>query len=350
MSSSRPIRRGIGFAILAALFFGVTVPFLKLAGAGSGTWASASLLYLGAAAGGGLVLAIRRRPPGMSLIKGRAGRRLLAVAVLGAVCAPALLILGVKRTDAATTSLLLTLEMPFTLVLARLFFREHLGRRATVAAIVVAGGSLLLAGRPPGGDTGLAGVVFVAAATLAWALDNVISRTLADHDPLAVVALKGLLGGGISAAVAAASGELFPGATLGAALFVIGAVGFGLSLQLYLRAQTLVGAARTASVFAAAPFVGSVVSLALGSPWPGWHFPVAAGLLVVGVALHVSERHRHQHTHEPLVHEHMHTHDDQHHGHTHDPMPSGPHSHPHQHTRLTHEHEHSDDIHHRHRH
>ena len=208
----------------------------------------------------------------------------------------------------------------------------------------------LLAGRLPGGDTGFTGVVFVAAATLAWALDNVISRTLADHDPLAVVALKGLLGGGISAAVAAASGELFPSATLGAALFVIGAVGFGLSLQLYLRAQTLVGAARTASVFAAAPFVGSVVSLALGSPLPGWHFPIAAGLLVVGVALHVSERHRHQHTHEPLVHEHMHTHDDQHHGHTHDPMPSGPHSHPHEHTRLTHEHEHSDDIHHRHRH
>jgi len=350
MTSSSPIRRGIGFAILAALLFGVTVPFLKLAGGGTGTWASASLLYLGAAVGAGLVLAIRRRAPEMALTRGRDGLRLLAVAVLGAVCAPALLILGVKRTDAATTSLLLTLEMPFTLVLARLFFREHLGRRATVAAMFVAAGSVLLSGMPSGSGTGLGGVAFVAAATLAWSLDNIISRTLADHDPIAVVALKGLIGGGISAAVAAATGQSFPDVSVGAAIFAIGAVGFGLSLQFYLRAQTLVGAARTASVFAAAPFVGGAISLALGSPWPGWHFLVAAALLVAGVTLHISERHRHHHTHEPLVHEHMHTHDDQHHGHTHDPLPSGPHSHRHEHPALSHEHEHSDDIHHRHRH
>jgi hypothetical protein len=92
------------------------------------------------------------------------------------------------------------------------------------------------------------------------------------------------------------------------------------------------------------------VSLLLGSPWPGWHFPVAAGMLLAGVALHISERHAHRHTHEPLVHEHLHTHDDSHHTHQHDPAVQGAHSHRHEHGVFVHEHEHGDDIHHRHRH
>src|SRR5204863_368558 len=108
------------------------------------------------------------------------------------------------------------------------------------------------------------GAVFVAGAMLAWALDNTLSRTLADRDPLSVVAWKGVLGGVFSAGVAAIVGDAVPDVRAALAIAGIGAVGFGLSLVLYLRAQALIGAARTASVFAAAPFVGSVVALALG--------------------------------------------------------------------------------------
>ena len=123
-----------------------------------------------------------------------------------------------------------------------------------------------------------------------------------------------------------------------------------MSLQLYLRAQSLVGAARTASVFAAGPFVGAALALAVGAPWPGPRFLVAAALMVAGVWLHLSERHAHAHTHEAIEHEHMHTHDDLHHAHAHDVPPRGPHSHVHRHEAITHAHEHGEDLHHRHRH
>jgi drug/metabolite transporter (DMT)-like permease len=350
MSTGTQTRRGIGLATLAALLFGATVPFLKAASAEAGTWVSASLLYLGAMLGAGVALRLRRRPIASELLRPRLLLRLLSVAVLGAVCAPALLIAGARHTDAATMSLLLTLEMPFTLLLARLFFHEHLGRRALVAATLLLAGSLVLAGRFHATGGSLGGVALVIAAAAAWALDNTVSRTLADRDPLAVVALKGLLGAAISAGLAAWASESLPGVRVAAALLAIGALGYGLSLQLYLRAQTLVGAARTASVFASAPFAGTIVALLAGSPWPGWHFPIAAALLIGGVALHVSERHRHRHTHVPTLHDHLHTHDEPHHTHAHDPPPAGPHSHAHQHDALTHEHEHGDDIHHRHSH
>jgi drug/metabolite transporter (DMT)-like permease len=238
--------------------------------------------------------------------------------------------------------------------------REHLGRRVLAAAACILGGGLLLALAPwlaageatTGQPTSSAatGAILIFAACTAWATDNLLSRALADEDPVGVVAGKGLLGALVSGLAVAALGQSLPGPGRVVALLGIGALGFGVSLQLYLRAQTLVGAGRTASVFATAPFVGAAAALALGSPWPGWALPLAAALMMVGVALHVSERHGHPHTHEPLEHEHMHSHDDGHHDHRHDQAPVGPHSHWHRHDPVTHEHEHSEDLHHRHPH
>ena len=352
MPERTQIRRGVGLAAAAAVAFGATVPLLKLASAGVGVFRCGSLLYLGAATAAGVGIVVRGRRNVSGLLRGRALVRLLALAALGAVCAPALLVMGVKRTDAVTTSLLLTLEAPFTMLLARLLFREHLGRRAIAGAGLILGGALLavVPSSATAGSAGVAGAgaLFVSAAMLLWALDNALSRTFADRDPLAVVGWKGLLGGVLSVNVAALTRE--PGASLAtmAAIAAIGAVGYGVSLIFYLRAQALVGAARTASVFAAAPFVGSAVALALGAPWPGVAIALAAALMLAGVWLHASERHGHRHRHEPMHHEHVHTHDDGHHTHIHDPMPAGPHSHVHEHDPVTHEHEHSEDIHHRH--
>jgi drug/metabolite transporter (DMT)-like permease len=343
------IARGTGLAALAALLFGVTAPFLERASRGLGALWATSFLYLGAAAGAGVAAIPRRRLRG-PLLRGRKLARVALVALAGGVVAPACLILGLARAGAATASLLLALEAPFTVALAWVFFREHLGRRLVLAAALILAGALVLGARAPGAEGTALGALLVGVAALAWAADNTLSRTLADEDPVAVVALKGSIGAALSAAAALAAGERIPAAAAISALLVVGAFGYGLSVQLYLRAQTLVGAARTASVFATAPFLGAGAALLLGTPWPGWRFPLAAALMLAGVALQALERHSHVHTHAALEHEHMHTHDDGHHTHAHDPMPAGPHTHAHRHEPLTHDHEHSEDLHHRHSH
>jgi drug/metabolite transporter (DMT)-like permease len=350
---SRPsaqVARGVGLASIAALLFGVTAPFLKIASRDVPVFVTASLLYLGASLSAWLLILLRRqRPPVRKVLRRGVLARLALVALFGAVCAPALLVAGLARTDGSTAALILVLEAPFTVVLARLFFREHLGRRVFAAIVLVTIGALVLGmGAPARGSA--VGVVLVAAAALAWALDNLVSRTLADADPGLIVALKGAVGGTAAALAALGIHEALPAAARVAALMGIGAVGYGVSLQFYLRAQAIVGAARTASVFAAAPFIGAFVALLLGAASPTWHLPVAAMLMLVGVALHALERHAHAHTHQPIEHEHAHRHDDGHHTHRHDPMPIGPHSHGHRHDRVTHVHEHSEDLHHRHEH
>jgi drug/metabolite transporter (DMT)-like permease len=347
MSGRDSIRSGVTLSSLAALLFGLTAPLVQRAAEGAGALSSAALLYLGAAIAAGAGLVARRRGDREAPLRRPQIGALLAVALFGGMVAPVLLVLGLRSTDSASAALLLALEAPFTLGLARMFYGERIGRRVVSAAGLIAAGALIAVGGHPGGRTSIVGGVLVVAAALAWAIDNALSRRLADRDPLAVVTGKGLIGGGAAALAGLALDQAWPTLLGAGALLTIGAFGFGVSLQLYLRAQRIMGAARTASVFAIAPFVGVGGALLLGAPWPGWTFGVAAVLIAIGVGLHTSERHAHPHLHEETEHEHLHTHDDGHHDHAHDPMPAGPHSHLHRHGGLEHSHPHGEDIHHR---
>ncbi len=166
-----------------------------------------------------------------------------------------------------------------------------------------------------------------------------------------MVASKGGLGAGFSVGLSRVVGEPLPGAwPQVAGLLAVGALGFGLSLRLYLLAQRRLGAGRTASVFAIAPFAGAAVASLAGQPLGGAASVAGGVLLAAGVVLHLTESHEHAHEHHAVEHEHAHRHDDGHHEHAHDPMPAGEHSHPHAHAATRHEHEHAPDLHHLHEH
>jgi hypothetical protein len=132
---------------------------------------------------------------------------------------------------------------------------------------------------------------------------------------------------------------------------VVGLLGYGVSLALFVVALRHLGTARTGAYFATAPFIGALLAFVLLGETPDALFWVAAGLIASGVALHLLERHRHMHRHDALAHAHSHAHDE-HHRHEHDFSWDGdePHSHPHVHLPMSHSHEHFPDIHHRHGH
>ncbi|MBI3891860.1 MAG: EamA family transporter [Candidatus Wallbacteria bacterium] len=348
-SQASPIARGATLALAAAALFGATAPFVQRASAGAGALACGCLLYAGAASASAASRFFRDHHDREAPLSRECTVPLVAMALLGGMLAPSLLVLGLGRIDAASASLLLALEAPWTLLLARLVHGEFLGGRVGAATACIFAGGIAIAGSPGRWTSGL-GAVLVAGAALAWAADNIVSRVLADRDPVAVVAAKGALGAVVSAAASALLAESWPAPQAAAALLVVGALGYGLSLQLYLRAQRLMGAARTASIFASGPFLGAMTALLLGAPWPGWGFTAGGLVVLAGVVLHVTESHGHPHTHEVLEHEHAHVHDDGHHRHAHEATPPGAHSHRHRHEALTHTHEHGEDLHHRHEH
>ena len=213
---------------------------------------------------------------------------------------------------------------------------------------MLAGGGLLAARSGVAQSSSVLGLRAVALATLFWALDNTWTRPLADFDTGRVVFGKASIGAGLSAAMAAMLGETWPGARAALGLFGCDALGFGLSLRLYLRAQRELGAARTGSVFALAPFVGAALAFALGDRESALLVVAAGGLFGFAVWLHATEAHEHRHHHEPLDHEHANRHDDGHHTHTHEPPFLGEHSHFHRHEALERAHVHASGLHHRH--
>jgi hypothetical protein len=132
---------------------------------------------------------------------------------------------------------------------------------------------------------------------------------------------------------------------------VIGLLGYGVSLVLFVLALRGLGSARAGAYFSTAPFLGAAIALmVLREPTPPGLW-LSSLLMAAGVALHLTERHAHEHRHEALTHAHPHVHD-AHHQHEHDFPWDGtePHAHEHRHGTLTHEHPHYPDLHHRHGH
>jgi len=348
VGSTMPALRGGLLALGAAALFGVSTPLLQIAGRGVGAFTTAALLYAGAAVMGAL---LRRPIEREARVQRRDLARLVCMALFGAVMGPVALAWGLQQTSGTSASLMLTLEALFTAVLARWFYGETIGRRVWAAmGLLMAGGMALVVDRGASGGAQLWGLLAVLAATLAWGVDNTLSKALAQRDPGQVVMAKSALGVLATAALSLAGSEPPPAVGAVVALLAIGATGYGLSLRLYLLAQRAFGVARTGSVFAFAPFIGALLAFALGDRSSSWGMALGCLLMLAGVALHLAESHAHKHGHESIEHEHAHTHDDDHHDHAHDPAPTEPHSHRHHHEPRRHAHAHVPEAHHTHVH
>jgi drug/metabolite transporter (DMT)-like permease len=260
--------------------------------------------------------------------------------------------LGLAATPASTASLLLNLEGVLTIAVAWLLFRENVDLRIGLGAGAILAGAALLSWTGEAGGEGW-GAAAIAAACLAWAIDNNLTRGLASADPVAIAMIKGLVAGTVNVAIAfvMAGHVALPPPPALAAAGLIGFLGYGVSLVLFVLALRHLGTARTGAYFSLAPFVGAAIGIAGFSEPVTWGFVAAAALMAIGLYLHLAERHEHAHVHDAMTHEHRHVHDE-HHRHAHAPAdpPGEPHSHVHTHARVVHRHPHYPDLHHRHGH
>jgi drug/metabolite transporter (DMT)-like permease len=350
--ASNFIGAGAALALLSAALFGASTPFAKLLIGTVDPWLLAGLLYLGS--GLGLAMAqLARRAAGIAPAEAPLRRTdlpwLALVVLFGGMVAPVLLMAGLIRTDASTAALLLNLEGLFTLVIAWTVFRENVDRRVALGAAAILAGALILSWTP---DADLSwGALAIAGACLAWGVDNNLTRKLSAADPIQIAAIKGLGAGTVNLILAMSLGAAWPSAGTVLAAGVVGLLGYGVSLVLFVLALRHVGTARTGAYFSTAPFLGALLALSLLGEAMTAQLALAAALMGIGVWLHLTERHEHEHVHEPLVHEHRHVHDEHHaHAHVTDDPTGEPHVHVHAHARLIHRHPHYPDIHHRHTH
>ena len=339
--------------LTSAVLFGASVPITKRLLPEIAPVLLAGLLYLG----GGLAVGVVRVLAARRIVEANLDRsdlpRIIAIVILGGVVGPLALVHGLRSVSGVSGALLLNLEGPLTVLIALTAFGEHLGRRAALGAGLVFGGACLLAlpGASAAGTTQLGGVLLLALACAAWALDNNLTQGLAGKDPWQVVIAKTLGAGTGLVSLALVLGEPRPGGGLVLSALALGALAYGASVLLDAFALRLLGAAREAAFFATAPFAGALLSVPVLGERIGAAQVGASVVMILGVALLVRERHGHEHTHETLEHTHRHVHDEHHqHSHPEDVDPAVPHVHPHRHAPLTHAHAHVSDAHHRHAH
>jgi len=353
LGNHRLLPPGILFALFSAMLFGASTPLAKLLLGAVDPWSLAGLLYLGSGLGLGMLRLGRRLvgvPAAEAPLRTADLPWLAGIVLAGGVIGPVLLMVGLTTTPASSTALLLNLESFATMVIAWLVFRENVDRRLLVGSAAILGGAVLLSWQGGPGGFGL-GAIAIAGACVAWGIDNNLTRKLSAADPVQIAVIKGLVAGTVNLVLGVSTGAHLPSiATLGGAALV-GFLGYGVSLVLFVLGLRHLGAARTGAYFSTAPFVGTVLAIAMFGEEVTARLMGAAILMSLGLYLHLSEAHEHEHEHEALEHEHRHFHD-AHHQHAHGPVDSAgePHTHRHRHSPMTHKHPHYPDLHHRHGH
>ena len=343
-------------ALLAALLFAASTPLAKMLLGAVKPLPLAGLLYLGAGAVGGAYLAVRRARSSPARGRPLGTKEILALAgavLAGGLIAPILMMYGLASTSAGTSSLLLNFEAVATAVIAGIVFREAIGRRVWTAIGLITAAAIMLAFRR--GETwGISwGVFGILGACAFWGIDNNLTRLISDVNPMTIVSIKGWGAGSLALALALAAGEPLPSLRVALLALGLGAVSYGLSIALFVRALRQLGAARTGALFGTAPFLGALMAWAFLQESPTTSALLSVPMMLAGAWLLLTEAHAHRHHHPELYHDHSHTHDDGHHDHVHEGggVPVGTrHSHPHRHEAMTHDHPHAPDLHHSHDH
>lgn len=341
---------GVPLALGSAALFGTTPAFSKLLLGTVSPFMLAGIFYLGAGIGLSIYMLLRGSAARESeaRLKG-SDLPFLALAIMsGGIVGPVLLMLGVERSPASTSSLLLNLEGLATMAIAWLAYRENVDRRLLAGALAILAGAVVISWN--GNAVALSpGAMLVAAACLAWGLDNNFTRKISAADPVVIATIKGLVAGTVNIVIAFASGASWPPAGHAFAAAAVGFFGIGVSLVMFILALRHLGTARTGAYYSLAPFIGAILAIAVLGETPTLRLAIAGALMAFGLWLHLSERHDHAHEHDATEHDHSHMHDE-HHRHVHKGDISEPHSHWHRHEPLRHKHLHYPDLHHRHGH
>lgn len=270
------------YALAAAAFYAVNVPFSKLLLAHVDATVMAGLLYLGAGIGIGTMSLLKREKH--DRLSGSDLPYVIGMIVLD-IAAPIFLMLGIQGGSSSGASLLGNFEIVATSVIALFVFHEAVSARLWLAIALITISSALLSLDGSDSLSFSYSSLFVLLATVCWGFENNCTRKISSKSTYEIVILKGLFSGMGSMCIAFLKGESLPGAVYVLLALLLGFVAYGMSIFLYVRAQSVLGAAKTSAYYAVAPFVGAALSFVfLRESLTGLYF-VALLFMIVGTVL-----------------------------------------------------------------
>jgi drug/metabolite transporter (DMT)-like permease len=275
-------------ALLAAVFYALNMPVSKQLLKSAPPTMMAAFLYLGAGIGIGILyLASGQRHAADQLDRNDLPYT-IGMIVLD-IAAPILLMLGLTTASASSASLLNNFEIVATALIALLLFQEKISLRLWCGIALITLSSILLTVENTEGLALSKGSLLVLAATCCWGLENNCTRKISNKNTYEIVMLKGICSGTGSFLIALATGEQIPGFVTILEILLLGFVAYGLSIFFYIRAQKVLGAAKTSAYYAVAPFVGTALSFLLLKEALTKHYFAALVVMVCGSVLVVMD-------------------------------------------------------------
>ena len=303
------------YALAAAVFYALNVPCSKLLLGHISPTYMAGLLYLGAGTGVGVMYLFHRKKEKTEERLNRKDLPYTIGMVLLDIIAPILLMIGIDIGTSANASLLGNFEIVATTVIALLIFKEKVSGKLWAAVALISLSSMILSFGGSDSFSFSVGSLFVLGATACWGLENNCTRGISEKSTYQIVTIKGFCSGAGSVAVALILREETPEITYVLPTLLLGFVAYGLSIFTYIRAQKVLGAAKTSAYYAAAPFIGSFLSFVLLHEKLTFDYIIALAVMTSGTALVVADTLAKHHTHEH-THTFTHTHDGSTHTHT----------------------------------
>lgn len=327
--------KAIMFAFLAAVFYAINVPISKVLLQHVGPTTMAALLYLGAGIGIGMMSLFNKKDREKAESLTKAELPYIVGMIVLDIAAPIFLMLGISYGSSANASLLGNFEIVATTVIALILFKEAVTKRLWVAIGLITLSSILLSFEGTDSFHFSYGSLLVILATVCWGLENNCTRELSSKSTYQIVMLKGLCSGLGALVIALIKRESFPGIGYIAIALALGFVAYGLSIFMYVRAQNVLGAAKTSAYYAVNPLIGALLAFVFLSESLSWMYVIALIVMVIGSALVVVDTFIRQHDHE-----HQHTFTHSHGGSTHTHTVRHSHVHKHYLTEEKHRHRH----------
>lgn len=286
--------RAVVSAFLAAVFYAVNVPLSKILLRYVSPATMAALLYLGAGVGIGILSLFNRKEDGQSEKLSKKDMPFVMGMIVLDIAAPVFLMLGLSYGSSANASLLGNFEIVATTVIALFLFKETVSKRLWAAITLITISSIILSFEGTDSFQFSYGSVFVILATICWGLENNCTRNISSKNTYEIVVLKGIFSGLGSLVIAFIRHESIPEIGYLSAAMLLGFVAYGLSIFMYVRAQNVLGAAKTSAYYAAAPFVGAFLSFVMLDENLSWTFFAALAVMLAGSALVVADTLFHQ--------------------------------------------------------
>lgn len=278
---------GIILAIVAAALYAVNSPLSKILLDFMPPTLMAGFLYIGAGVGMGVIAVIRKcRKKEKTEAKLTKKELPFTIAmILLDIAAPICLLFGLNATTAANASLLNNFEIVATAIIALMVFKERISPRLWIGILFVTLSCALLSFEDISSFQFSYGSLFILLACVCWGFENNCTRKISSKDPMQIVLLKGIFSGLGSIIIGLIIGERVTVLWSVFAVLGVGFVAYGLSIFFYVYAQRILGAARTSAYYAIAPFIGTLLSLAIFMELPHYTYFIALGLMAIGAWL-----------------------------------------------------------------